>query len=202
LEHPGRGVREVKKDGSPVERLENVLEFINRSGFDSLESVMSEYYTSDFRPFPRLAGSQHLSRNRKLPALLSDLRLNAASWTEWEAQGYKSEIVWSAESILATERKKLAAPSALHQLMEGYGGNGLCDDTQGGDPDLASIIAAFQREVPYLWTLVSSLTTESAYAGTQDDGQQAVALMMIFCLPKGASRKKLYNIIRQCLGGD
>ncbi|KAH7309180.1 hypothetical protein B0I35DRAFT_95203 [Stachybotrys elegans] len=195
--HPSCGAREVKEDCSAVERLEHVLEVMNRSGFESLESLMSEYYTADFRPFPRLAGLQHLSRNRKLPSLLADLRINAASWTEWEAQGYKSEIVWSAESILTAERRKL--PSALQQLMERDGENGLCDDTQNGVPDLASIIAIFQREVPYLWTLVSSLTTENAYTGTQDDMQQALALMMIFRFPKGAARKKMYNIIRRCL---
>jgi len=111
--------------------------------------VISKYYTSDLRPSPRLASSQHLSRNRRLPAVLSDLRASAMSWTEWEAQGYKGEIVRSAESILAAERKKLVAPPTLQQFMERIGEHDPPENGTGGGgaPDSAFVIALFQREV-------------------------------------------------------
>jgi hypothetical protein len=149
--HVEPGVRQPKMNAPLPERLEYVLESIHRSGFDGLESVISDYYTSDFRLFPRLASSQHLSRNRKLPGILSDLRTSASSWTEWEAQGYKGEIIRSAESILAAERKKLVASTTLQQFIDKHE---KCDGPENAKKDeglqAAFIIAIFQREVSFL----------------------------------------------------
>ncbi|KEZ40158.1 hypothetical protein SAPIO_CDS9207 [Scedosporium apiospermum] len=149
--HVASGVRQPKTNAPLPERLAYVLESIHRSGFDGPESVISDYYTSDFRLFPRLASSQHLSRNRKLPGILSDLRTSAPSWTEWEAQGYKGEIIRSAESILAAERKKLVASTTLQQFIDKHE---KCDGPENGKEDeglqAAFIIAIFQREVRFL----------------------------------------------------
>lgn len=147
MKHPEPGTRQPKADAPLNERLEYVLDVIHQSGFDSLESVVSQYYTSDFRPSPRLVSSQRLSRNRKLPAVLADLSSSATSWTEWEAQGYKGETVRSAESILAAERKKLVAPGTLQQLMEKYGKCDQPDKSKWEGLESASVIASFQREV-------------------------------------------------------
>jgi len=149
--HVESGVRQPKTNAPLPERLEYVLESIHRSGFDGPESVISDYYTSDFRLFSRLASSQHLSRNRKLPGILSNLRTSASYWTEWEAQGYKGEIIRSAENILAAERKKLVASTTLQQFIDKHE---KCDGPENGKEDeglqAAFIIAIFQREVSFL----------------------------------------------------
>ncbi|KAL6901278.1 hypothetical protein GGI43DRAFT_404443 [Trichoderma evansii] len=202
IKHVESGMKQPDENTSLTERLEYLIEVVHRLAFDGIESVMSKYYISDFRPFPRLASLQRLSRNRKLPAILSDLRASATSWSEWEAQGYKGEIVRSAESILAAERKKLVTPFMLQQFLENYEKHDLPENSKGEEPNSGLLIATLQREAPYLWTLVSSLTTENGYAETQEDEQQALALMMILCCSGSTSRGKLFAMLKQCLDED
>jgi hypothetical protein len=140
-EHP------LKKNASLTKRLEHVLESIKQAGFDGVESMISTYYTSDFRPSSRLASSQHLSRNRKLPEVLSKLRTSAMTWTKWEAQGYNGEIVRSAESILAAERKTLVTSPILKEYMEKYESRDLPEKGDEEGFESASINAIFQQEV-------------------------------------------------------
>ncbi|UKZ89806.1 uncharacterized protein TrAFT101_004847 [Trichoderma asperellum] len=147
IKHVESGMKQPNENASLTERLEYLVGVVHRLAFDDLESVMSKYYTSDFRPFPRLASLQRLSRNRKLPTVLSDLRASAMSWSEWEAQGYKSEIVRSAESILAAERKKLVSPLMLQQFMESYEKHDLPEKSKGESPNSALLIATLQQEV-------------------------------------------------------
>ncbi|KAL7910462.1 hypothetical protein GGI35DRAFT_448894 [Trichoderma velutinum] len=185
-----------------TERLEYLLEAINSLAFDGLESVMTKYYTSDFRSSPRLASLQSLSRNQKLPVVLSELTASATSWSEWEAKGYKSEIIRSAASIFTAEQNIFLRPLALSHFMGKYEKCNSWENAKGGGPNLAILIATFQREVKFLWMLFSLLTVESGYAETRDNMRQALALMLILCCRRSIPRGKLFEMLAQCLFGE
>jgi hypothetical protein len=102
---------------SLAEKIQSVLSATHDAGFDSLESFVSLYYTSDLTAFPNLANARRLSRNRGLPAILVEVRKNLPLWTEWEQQRYKEEVLRSAETILKTECIELSSNGRLRDLV-------------------------------------------------------------------------------------
>lgn len=46
---------------------------------------------------------QRVSRNRHLPALISEIQEKSAEWSAWERRGYQDETLKIAESICALE---------------------------------------------------------------------------------------------------
>lgn len=91
------------KDATLEDRFEYVLECAKQVGFDWFDSLVANYYTADFSDRSILSNEQRLSRNRRLPGILAELREKSKGWTQWERQGYEDEILKSAESILVAE---------------------------------------------------------------------------------------------------
>lgn len=98
-------------------RLEKALGAIHDCGFESLEDLATEYYTSDLSGSPRLASTRRLSRSRKLPVLLASFHPSSAGWTKWETTRYHDEILREAEVLLLNERKRLLEHQQLQELL-------------------------------------------------------------------------------------
>ncbi|KAI0451215.1 hypothetical protein F5B21DRAFT_487665 [Xylaria acuta] len=109
--------------------LEKRLEFLHlcltSAGFDTFDSLVSQYYTSTLSPESIVSSHQRTSRQRDLPILLAELRHYVRTWTQWEAHGYYYEIIKSAESIVGCDREAATIHSgsiefddALQQLTK------------------------------------------------------------------------------------
>jgi len=86
-----------------AERIQSVLAATQTAGFANLENFVSTYYTCDLTSAPHLANTRRLSRNRGLPGILAEVREDVGSWTEWETQRYRDEVLRSAEGVLKSE---------------------------------------------------------------------------------------------------
>ncbi|KAI0533934.1 hypothetical protein GGR58DRAFT_516542 [Xylaria digitata] len=108
--------------------LEKKFEFLHLcltgAGFNSFDSMISQYYTSTLSPESIVSSHQQTSRQRDLPVLLAELRCYVQTWTQWEAHGYCYEIIKSVESIIDCERDAAVYSSsailddALQQLTK------------------------------------------------------------------------------------
>lgn len=87
--------------------IEQILEGGQQAGFESFDAIATYYYTATFEEGSIAQHAQKLSRNRRLPGFLEAIRGAAASWTKWESNGYKAEILRSAENLYADEFNRL-----------------------------------------------------------------------------------------------
>lgn len=100
---------EVSNAGSPhrfssiEERFEYVLECARRVGFDTFDSMATQYYGGSFDPSSSVAIDQRMSRNRHLPALLAEIRQKSVQWSTWERRAYEDEVLKTVENICAIE---------------------------------------------------------------------------------------------------
>ena len=85
-------------------RLEYIWQAICAAGFDNLDDAVSSYYTGDFSHESVISREQRASRHSRLPDMLKALRQNVGAWTHWEAHGYQSQVIKSAEGIMCEER--------------------------------------------------------------------------------------------------
>ncbi|KAI0190571.1 hypothetical protein F4808DRAFT_401716 [Astrocystis sublimbata] len=105
LNSTGHAELREKLQGQTLEkRLEFLHLCLTSAGFESFDSLVSQYYTSTLSPESVVSSHQRTSRQRDLPVLLADLRRYVRTWTQWEAHGYYYEIIKSAESIVGGER--------------------------------------------------------------------------------------------------
>lgn len=86
-----------------AERIQSVLAATQAAGFSSLEHFVSTYYTCGLTSSLHLANARRLSRNRGLPGILAKVREDMGTWTEWERQRYRDEVLRTAEGILRGE---------------------------------------------------------------------------------------------------
>lgn len=91
------------QSSSVEDRFEYVLECARRVGFDNFDTMAAQYYAGGFDPCSSLAMDQRVSRNRHLPALVSEIQENSADWSAWERRGYQDEVLKVAETICAAE---------------------------------------------------------------------------------------------------
>jgi hypothetical protein len=114
---------QLRDDASIQQRFAYVSQSAKAAGFQSLESMISSYYTSNFQDTPSLANTQRLDRNRRLPRLFADICDNMSTWSSWEAHGCKEELLKVAETIFLTEFDGLAANEELLGFLSGSGSN-------------------------------------------------------------------------------
>jgi len=93
---------------SMEDRIAYLLKCANDVGFDSFDAAVTAYYTTSLSESSISRKSQKISRNRRLPGVLVDLRASAKTWTRWEARGYEEEVVRSAESVFIQELDQFA----------------------------------------------------------------------------------------------
>ncbi|KAG9669704.1 cystathionine beta-synthase, partial [Aureobasidium melanogenum] len=120
------------RNASTEEKIEFVLSCVEQVSFDSLESFITTFYAYDFEDASSLAFEQRMSRNRRLPLVMAELRKLSASWTRWESSGYENEsptrqvdLAWSeslprGNSIVPTEdvARETASPISVANLFE------------------------------------------------------------------------------------
>ena len=93
--------------GTVGARIASAMKSIRAHGFSGIEELTAQFYTADLQDQPGLADAQRISRRRGLTRILAKLRENAKEdWSDWEAQGYREEIVRAAEDILGEECRR------------------------------------------------------------------------------------------------
>lgn len=105
---PPSGVRLVstsnpKSTAYLEKRFEHIMDIVEEAGFDSIDSMVSCYYTTKFPVNSICASAQALSRRRYLRKFLEDLRNDATTWDVTEAHGYVEGIMGSALSVCSEE---------------------------------------------------------------------------------------------------
>lgn len=98
---------DYNKTESLEDRLERVLNIVEDTGFDSIDSMASTYYTSEFSEGSIIHPMQSVSRKRRLRVLLSALHTSYKSWSGRERSAYTEEIVRAAEAICSDELQAL-----------------------------------------------------------------------------------------------
>lgn len=107
------------------ERLGSVMEQAEAAGFASFDELVMAYYGEQLDESSPLANEQRLSRNRRLPRVVSDVYRRAGGWSSWERRGFYEEMLKIAEAMLASE-----GAAARASLAEG-----ILPLADGGDRD-------------------------------------------------------------------
>ncbi|WQF75132.1 hypothetical protein CDEST_00146 [Colletotrichum destructivum] len=108
-EEEGRAYEDTPDFHSPQGRVRHVIEQAAAVGFETLDEAIAAYYTETFEDVPSLYQEQRLSRNRRLPRLLSTLQSAAKGWSEWERRGFQEQIAMGAEELLVQELRTFIA---------------------------------------------------------------------------------------------
>ncbi|KFA65626.1 hypothetical protein S40285_05346 [Stachybotrys chlorohalonatus IBT 40285] len=85
------------------QRFERIMEQVEAAGFENFDALVTTYYKAKFDDVSPLANEQRLSRNRRLPKVVSEIFQAASSWTPWERNGFHEELLKSTESMLTSE---------------------------------------------------------------------------------------------------
>ena len=85
------------------ERFERIMEQVEAAGFESFDALVATYYSAPFGEASPLANEQRLSRNRRLPKVVSDVFQATRQWSGWERTGFYEEILRSTETMLISE---------------------------------------------------------------------------------------------------
>ncbi|KAI8623684.1 hypothetical protein F5Y19DRAFT_457914 [Xylariaceae sp. FL1651] len=188
--------------------LEKRLEFLHlcltSAGFETFDSMISQYYTSTLSPETIVFSHQRTSRQRDLPVLLAELRRYVRTWTQWEVHGYCYEIIKSVESIVDCERGAANIYSVgaefgdpiRHLIKE--------PDVGLGGASLSSVLQAmmrgFQKTNPKLWALLESLVDSGeAITNQRQRFCTTLALMLLLSPPKQVSGRQMVTILMNCV---
>ncbi|GKU21656.1 unnamed protein product [Fusarium langsethiae] len=92
--------------GSPRsvdERLEYIVDAATKVGYDNFDALAKDYYIHTFEASSSIARKQRMSRNRRLPTVISEIFSATNDWCEWERRGFYEEIVRMTESLMIFE---------------------------------------------------------------------------------------------------
>lgn len=99
-------------------RFQTILDTIQAAGFENFDAAVSSYYTHTFEKNSAADLAQKTSRARRLAGVMTSLHESSATWTLWEARGYRHQVVEAAESIYSSEVNRLANS---HKRKRGHG---------------------------------------------------------------------------------
>ena len=112
--------RPVEGSAKLSSRIASAMIVICDLGFSGIEDLTAQFYTADLHDRPALADAQRVSRRRGLTGILTKLREHAKDdWTDWEAQGYREEIIRAAEDILSDEYHRFSEEDDARGSREG-----------------------------------------------------------------------------------
>jgi hypothetical protein len=117
--------RNVDATAPLQDRIRYVMDQAVAMGFGTLDEVVAAYYTEMFEHTSPLYKEQRLSRNRRLPRLLSTLHNAAKDWAEWERRGFREQITQGAEEILVEELNSFIAQHLFGAASKGPATYGL-----------------------------------------------------------------------------
>ena len=89
-------------------RLQLVLNTVRYVGFESLESMMLQYYTASLKTNAGLADLQRRGRQRDLRQLLMHLSEGTSPWPRREAQGFQEGVLAASERLIRSEAQEFA----------------------------------------------------------------------------------------------
>ncbi|KAI0422644.1 hypothetical protein F5X98DRAFT_324843 [Xylaria grammica] len=144
IQWPGSGLPHPQ--ATVEEQFEYVLSCAQRVGFDSFDTMALHYYTRNFHPASALALEQRLSRNRRLPELLAELRKQSVTWSTWQRRGYQDEMLKAAEEICTVEYNE------FHKADGNGSENESINEASLGDmlPNLGALLTGLVSSNPQL----------------------------------------------------
>lgn len=141
MKRDGQGIMPMRPESARAEKVDRnmryVLDAVSQAGFESFDAAVTHYYTEPIECDPAVNAVQKMSRNRHLPCVLRALRSSTQAWPLWQVNGYKDEIIRSAEGILSDELDRSSAQFEV-------------------DSDSNSRSNAME-EFPHLWALMHGL---------------------------------------------
>jgi hypothetical protein len=145
------------------ERFEYALRCAQSVGFDSFDAMALQYYTQNFDPASPLALEQRLSRNRRLPELLSELRKQSTTWGVWQYRGYQDEILKTAEQIFTSECNEFRRYFSI------------------GNENESVDVSALGDMLPNFWTLLTGLASSNPKLAQRQISEAVIASMRLLC---------------------
>ncbi|KAH7182284.1 uncharacterized protein B0J16DRAFT_400467 [Fusarium flagelliforme] len=167
------------------DRLEYIVDAATKIGYDSFDALAKDYYNHTFEPSSSIARKQRMSRNRRLPTVMSEIFSAANDWCEWERRGLFEEVVRMTESLLiseANDSQNLLEDKLEHFIKTSAQGN------MTSRPDLASK-RFIENSLPTLWALLLALTMENRALRHNNRSNVATSAILLLRyaghLPKG-----------------
>ncbi|KAK2592737.1 hypothetical protein QQS21_009580 [Conoideocrella luteorostrata] len=192
-----RSTRASSAPSRTDERLENVMRHAHAAGFDTFEDMATSYYQTTFKNSSPLSTEQHLSRSKRLPRVISSVYQASESWPHWERHGFRDEIVKTATTMLGSEASEKSATlsSNLSPLLE----NLKTKDASKIAATLETIKQTIQQELPHSWALNSGLAKEMGAGWQANDGNAAMATIMLQQLSGKIPKEQLLRVVEACL---
>ncbi|KAJ6441495.1 D-amino-acid oxidase [Purpureocillium lavendulum] len=165
--------------------------------------TMNHQGLAEFDHDSNISREQRNSRHSELPILLSKLRENATSWSQWEAHGYQYEIIKSAETIARAERVEcISSRAACADVLAEV--DKLPANTSGLDSASLSkafrpLTKLFQDKVPKLWALTESLVGSDESANQRQRCYTSLAIMLLLCCSDQVRKPQMTSLIDSCL---
>ncbi|KAM0812412.1 putative BZIP domain-containing protein [Seiridium cardinale] len=168
-------------------RVECVLSCIQAAGFDNLDAFVSCYYTEKFEDRSKVKAAQGASRSQGLPKILEDLRVQASSWSLWEAYPYRDGIIKSAADLIISEldrlsRKKFDCEEELRQNMARSPKSAAQSGEDGHMRQLdhaAELKETLRDELPNLTALLTVITDEESTAVSSVQAKLLLATLKV-----------------------
>ncbi|KAF4311780.1 hypothetical protein GTA08_BOTSDO12548 [Botryosphaeria dothidea] len=188
------------------DRLDHVLECARNVGFDSLDSLVAQYYTADFCSNMSLSNHQRMSRKRHLPGIVAGLRSSASNWSSWEKEGFQHEILRTAENLLVEELRDSSRNGDLQErlrstVMEysspqnGRGGESSSPQASSMPP----VYNTIQDELPNLWAFLTTLIQSNEALNMHEHSRIVLASVMLLHVAGRIPQGELINGLRSCL---
>ncbi|KND92229.1 hypothetical protein TOPH_03024 [Tolypocladium ophioglossoides CBS 100239] len=179
------------------QRFEGIMQHVEAAGFESFDDLVTAYYSDTFCETSPLANEQHLSRNRRLPKVISDVFQATDSWTHWERRGFQEEILKTAESMLISEGSSVRSSlmSQIRPLIETQDG---AIPPNVGDA-LLGMKKSIQNELPNSWALTMALAAESRSSWQRDRSSTALATILLLHFSGRIPNDQLLQLIGACL---
>ncbi|TID02369.1 hypothetical protein CH35J_003453 [Colletotrichum higginsianum] len=179
-EEVGRAHADTPDFHSSQDRVRHVIEQAAAVGFETLDEAIAAYYTETFEDVPSLYQEQRLSRNRRLPRLLSTLQSAAKGWSEWERRGFQEQIAMGAEELLVKELRTFVA----RQKTGAGNGNEATANNEVTDTATARS-QRVQNDLPNLWALTTALLARANPSRQENGSDTVLAIIEALCHGRG-----------------
>ncbi|PSK46154.1 hypothetical protein B9Z65_5122 [Elsinoe australis] len=159
------------------ERVSKVTERAIAVGFSSFDEAVVQYYTARFDSASPLCHDQRLSRNRRLPLLMSTLHRSSKDWSEWERRGFQEQMTLGAEDVLVSEVDSFMVQCSEPPLQAPPAtvvNRARCQKSP--QPRLE-----VQNSLPNLWALATSLLAKSGASNPEARSEVALAVIETLC---------------------
>ncbi|KFH45278.1 hypothetical protein ACRE_039130 [Hapsidospora chrysogenum ATCC 11550] len=195
---PPLRTRKPSPGASLDERFECIMEQVEAAGFESFDAMAAAYYTQNFNESSPLADEQRLSRNRRLPQVISDVYGSAtSSWCEWERKGLQDQILRTAETILTGEGcgARQALGDKITTLIEAQDSGNEAAAAEA----VTSMKRTLQEELPNSWAFTMALAADGRHSWQKDRSNTALATAVVLNFAGRIPDAQLLRLVGACL---